>query len=99
MRGIIVRARNALDDRTLDRWIGRAGSYVALTPPGRANEVAADVPVATRIVLPHSDHASVKIPSEAVWPVPARKTRRARAGCLLRTVSSSGSPKSAGRHA
>jgi hypothetical protein len=36
MRGIIVRAGNALDDRALDRWIGRAGSYVALTPPGRS---------------------------------------------------------------
>ena len=59
------------------RWIGRADSYLALTPAGRANKVAADVPAATRIVLPHFDHASVKITSEVVWPVPARKARRA----------------------
>jgi hypothetical protein len=92
MRGIMVRAGNALDDRALDRWIGRAGSYVALTPAGRANKVAADVPAATRIVLPHFDHASVKIISEVVWPVPAPESSAGRAGCLLRTVSSSGSP-------
>jgi hypothetical protein len=90
--GLGVRAGNAPGDRALDRWIGRAGSYGALTPSGRASKVAADVPAATRIVLPQSGHASVKITSEVVWPVPARKARRGRAGCLLGTVSSSGSP-------
>ncbi len=90
LRAIIVRAGNAPGDRALDRWIGRAGSYVALTPAGRASKVAADVPVATRIVLPQSDHASVKITSEVVLPVPARRARRATASgvdVLLHSVS------------
>jgi hypothetical protein len=77
MRGIIVRAGNALDDRALDRGTGRAGSYVTLTPAGRSQQVAADVPAATRIVLPQSGHASVKLTGEVAWPVPARKARRA----------------------
>ena len=33
MRGIIVVAADALDDRALERWIGRARSYVAGLPP------------------------------------------------------------------
>src|SRR5260221_14508839 len=54
MRGIIVVAPDALDDRAPERWIGRARSYVAgrppkelraLTPRARASQVDADVPV------------------------------------------------------
>jgi hypothetical protein len=88
--GLSVRAGNAPGDRALDRWIGRAGSYGALTPPGRASKVAADVPAATRIILPQSGHASVKLTSEVVWPVPARKAQRATASgvdALLHSVS------------
>jgi len=33
MRGIIVVAPDALDDRAPERWIGRARSYVAGLPP------------------------------------------------------------------
>jgi hypothetical protein len=33
MRGIIVAAADALDDRVLERWIGQARSYVAGLPP------------------------------------------------------------------
>ena len=33
VRGIIVMAGNALDDRALERWIGQARRYITGLPP------------------------------------------------------------------